>query len=324
MPHGFEQRISPGPLRRLTTRTNALALGLEHGAAELLRWWWFGEDMVAARSRLNFHARQKQAILNAIVAHKVLGAATLLALYQHVAPDALLAGNRLAEVSAAKHAHPKYCFKMATGTGKTWVLQALLIWQLLNKNAALAEGRDDARFTRLFMVVTPGLIAYERLLDAFCGKLVADTSSRDFSTSDVFKFADLFMPEEHRDAVCAFIHDNRHTFARLRYVKEDGLPAFYSPDFLVRTADAVYLAETKAQQQTAHPNVQRKRKAALAWCERINALPPEQRGGPPWHYVLLAENVVYEWQAKGERLAELLDYARLRPLANASLQTSLI
>ena len=77
------------------------------------------------------------------------------------------------------------------------------------------------------MVVTPGLIAYERLLDAFCGKLVADTSSRDFSTSDVFKFADLFMPEEHRDAVFAFIHDNRHTFARLRYVKEDGLPAFY-------------------------------------------------------------------------------------------------
>ena len=120
------------------------------------------------------------------------------------------------------------------------------------------------------------------------------------------------------------ISENRHTFARLRYVKEDGLPAFYSPDFLVRTAGAVYLAETKAQQQTAHPNVQRKLKAALAWCERINALTPEQRGGPPWHYVLLAENVVYEWQAKGARLAELLDYARLRPLANASLQTSLI
>jgi len=50
----------------------------------------------------------------------------------------------------------------------------------------------------------------------------------------------------------------------------------------------------------------------------------EQRGGAPWHYVLLAENVVYEWQAKGARLAELLDYARLRPLANASLQQQLI
>lgn len=73
-----------------------------------------------------------------------------------------------------------------------------------------------------------------------------------------------------------------------------------------------------------HPNVQRKLKAALAWCERINALTTEQRGGPPWHYVLLAEDVVYEWQAKGARLAELLDYARLRPLAGASLQKTLI
>lgn len=45
-------------------------------------------------------------------------------------------------------------------------------------------------------------------------------------------------------------------------MKDDGLPAFYSPDFLLRTADAVYLVETKAQQQTIHPNVQRRRAAA--------------------------------------------------------------
>jgi len=120
------------------------------------------------------------------------------------------------------------------------------------------------------------------------------------------------------------ISENRHTFARLRYVKEDGLPAFYSPDFLVRTADAVYLVETKAQEQTLHPNVQRKRKASLAWCERINTLSQEQRGGPPWHYVLLGEAVVYEWQGKGARLAELLNFARFRPLNEASLQQRLL
>ena len=117
---------------------------------------------------------------------------------------------------------------------------------------------------------------------------------------------------------------NRHTFARLRYVKDDGLPAFYSPDFLVRTEDAVYLVETKAKEQVFNLNVQRKLKAALAWCERINSLSTGQRGGAPWHYVLLAENVVYEWQGKGARLAELLSYARLRSLANASLQQALI
>ena len=92
----------------------------------------------------------------------------------------------------------------------------------------------------------------------------------------------------------------------------------------MRTADAVYLVETKAQQQAIHPNVQRKLKAAMAWCERINGLPADQRGGLPWHYVLLTENVVLEWQAKGARLAGLLDYARLRPLGHAALQERLI
>ncbi len=213
----------------LTAKTQQLCLGLESGAADILELvtpttaelllWWFGEDMVLARGAsatggggLNFHAGQKQAILNAIVAHEVLGHErenwTLLDLYQACAPDALLAGTRMNEVASPKHAHPKYCFKMATGTGKTWVMQALLVWQLLNKTAALAEGIDDARFTRQFMVVAPGLIVYERLLDAFCGKLVAGTSSRDFSTSDVFKFADLFVPEAHREAVFAFVRGN--------------------------------------------------------------------------------------------------------------------
>ena len=211
----------------LTTKTNQLCLGLEYGAADILElvtpttaellMWWFGEDMVLARGGLNFHVGQKQAILNAIVAHEVLGRDhdkwSLLDLYKACAPDALLTGTRLNEVAQAKHAHPKYCFKMATGTGKTWVLQALLIWQMLNKTAALAEGINDARFTRQFMVVAPGLIVYERLLDAFCGKLVVGvdggvSGSRDFATSDIAKFADLFMPDAHRDAVFAFVRGN--------------------------------------------------------------------------------------------------------------------
>ena len=224
MPHKDKQlALSTG----LTAKTNQLCLGLESGAAEILELvtpttaelllWWFGEDMVLARGGnnggLNFHAGQKQAILNAIVAHEVLGKDhehwTLLDLYKHCAPDALLTGARMNEVAQAKHAHPKYCFKMATGTGKTWVLQALMIWQLLNKTVALNEAIDDARFTRQFMVVAPGLIVYERLLDAFCGKLIeGGNGSRDFSKSDIAQFADLFMPDAHRDAVFAFVRGN--------------------------------------------------------------------------------------------------------------------
>jgi type III restriction enzyme len=206
----------------LTAKTNQLCSGLEHGEADIfeyitpttaeLLWWWFGEDRVATRaasSGLNFHAGQRQALLNTIVAHEVLGATSLQHLYEQTAPDALLTGTRLADVSAPKHAHPKYCLKMATGTGKTWVLQALLIWQLLNKNAALAAGVDDPRFTRHFMVVAPGLIVYDRLLDAFSGKLVAGgLGGRDFATSDVVRCAELFIPEAHRDAVLAFVRGN--------------------------------------------------------------------------------------------------------------------
>lgn len=41
----------------------------------------------------------------------------------------------------------------------------------------------------------------------------------------------------------------------LKYVKDDGLPAFYPPDVLVRTAGAVHPAETKGREQTTHPNL---------------------------------------------------------------------
>lgn len=113
------------------------------------------------------------------------------------------------------------------------------------------------------------------------------------------------------EAFCK-ISETRHDFVRLRYVKEDGLPAFYSPDFLVRCADVVYLVETKAQGQVSTPNVQRKLKAASAWCERIAHLPPASRDGRAWHYVLLAEHVLNDWRERRGTLAELLDFARVR------------
>ncbi len=199
----------------LTAKAQALCVGLEDGVAdiydlvapttaELLRWW-FGEDACGLRA-FNFHPGQRQAILNAIVAHEVLAASDLKCLYQQAAPDALLAGNRLAEVSQPKHGHPKYCLKMATGTGKTWVLQALLVWQLLNKSAAQAAGTDDGRFTRQFLVVAPGLIVYDRLLDAFLGK--EREGVRDFATSDVARYAELFVPERHREQVFGFVRGN--------------------------------------------------------------------------------------------------------------------
>ena len=65
---------------------------------------------------------------------------------------------------------------MATGTGKTWVLQALMVWQTLNANRA----PDNPRYTKNFLIVAPGLIVYDRLRDAFEGK--ERDGKRDFAT----------------------------------------------------------------------------------------------------------------------------------------------
>jgi type III restriction enzyme len=63
-----------------------------------------------------------------------------------------------------------------------------------------------------------------------------------------------------------------------------------------------------------HPNVKRKRRAAVSWCERVNVLDSSDRMDREWHYVLLGEGVFYEWRDKGARLQEILDYARIRPV----------
>ncbi len=125
------------------------------------------------------------------------------------------------------------------------------------------------------------------------------------------------------EAFCK-ISENPHDFARLRYVKDDGMPAFYIPDFFARTADAVYLVETKAQQQLGHPNVQRKLKAAATWCERVSALAPAMRSGRSWHYALVGESLFWDWKQKNARLAELLAFSRVRSLPTQQAQGKLV
>lgn len=193
----------------LTAKAEAECVGIEAGEAPILEQvseitaelikWWFQADFQDTRS-FNFHPGQRQAILNTIYAHEVLGITRLQDLYQAAAPDVMLASTRDSEIiRAPKNAYPKYCLKMATGTGKTWVLQALMVWQILNANRA----PESARFTKNFLVVAPGLIVYDRLLDAFMGK--ERDGKRDFAGSDLATFQDLFIPDAYRDEVFRFV-----------------------------------------------------------------------------------------------------------------------
>ncbi|PTW90832.1 type III restriction enzyme [Microbacteriaceae bacterium MWH-Ta3] len=168
--------------------------------SELLRFW-FQADYCEIREA-NFHEGQRDAILSIIYAHEVLGVTNLADLYSEVASSAMLNSEVLSEVTDARNKHPKYAAKMATGTGKTWVLNALLVWQHLN---AIANP-TDTRFTSNFLIVAPGLIVYERLLDSFQGKTV--DGARDFETSDIYSVKQLFVPENYRQALFGFIQSS--------------------------------------------------------------------------------------------------------------------
>jgi type III restriction enzyme len=93
---------------------------------------------------------------------------------------------------------------MATGTGKTWVLSALLIWQYLNSRR---EEIPTGLFTKNFLLVAPGIIVYERLLDAYLGKRRED-GTRDFEKSDFKMFELLFIPAAYKEEIFGLIQSS--------------------------------------------------------------------------------------------------------------------
>lgn len=177
--------------------------------AELLKYW-FGEAFCELRDK-NFHLGQRRAILNTIYLHEVAKEKKVIDAYSQVAQDLLQVAD-LEELASPKNAFPKYCVKMATGTGKTWVMHALIIWQALN---ALSEATPSGRFTKNFLIMAPGIIVYERLLDAFLGR-VGEQQVRDIQTSDFVLNQELLLPPQYREQMLSFIQNNVVS-------KEDGI-----------------------------------------------------------------------------------------------------
>lgn len=185
--------------------------------AELLKYW-FSDDFCSLRA-CNFHEGQRQAILNIIYLHEIVKERKVLDAYSNIIPE-LMDSVDLKQLAKPKYQFPKYAVKMATGTGKTWVMHALIIWQILN-SSSLTDGGGETqevkpRFTKNFLIVAPGLIVYDRLLDAFLGRKKRDDETRDPQTSDFVLNQEVFLPPQYRQEVFSFIQNNVVT-------KEDGI-----------------------------------------------------------------------------------------------------
>ena len=150
---------------------------------ELLEYW-FNTDI---HEEIRFHLSQKRAIESAIYCYEILNTPTPGKLFD-IFNGGDLGGEGL-EKELEKMAFPRFAIKMATGTGKTWIINALIVWQYFN-----SLKHNDGRFSPYFLIVAPGNIVYERLLDSFLGKV--KNGKRNKLSSDIEK--DLFMPESWR------------------------------------------------------------------------------------------------------------------------------
>jgi len=101
--------------------------GVTQTSHDLLSYW-FNRD---GGTQERFYFCQQRAIETVIYCHEVLCIRTLRELYERLAPKALLEHLPLKD-EVESIPFPKYSLKMATGTGKTWVLAALLVWQYFN------------------------------------------------------------------------------------------------------------------------------------------------------------------------------------------------
>lgn len=65
----------------------------------------------------------------------------------------------------------------------------------------------------------------------------------------------------------------------------------YEPDFVVETANCIYLVETKKRMDLEGVDVQSKARAALYYCQNATKF-TAQNGGKPWKYVLIPHDAV--------------------------------
>ena len=160
--------------------------GVTKTTLELFNYWFGRDDEVEEK----FHDCQRRAVETAVYCYEILKEPTLARLFERVAPEALIQHLPLKqEVNTIPF--PKYALKMATGSGKTWVLAALLVWQYFNK-----LNEEPAKYSYRFLVVTPGHEVLNRLLDSFKGKRDLKTGKRNPETSDYNR--PLFMPDGAR------------------------------------------------------------------------------------------------------------------------------
>lgn len=122
----------------------------------LLGFWLEEEHLLENGESFKFWRCQRDAIEALIYTYEVCGYDSLYKLSKGFGASITFDPTR--------DLWPKYCFKMATGSGKTFVMALAMVWQYFNRLYGTNNGR---RYTLHFCLIAPNLIVLDRLEDAF-------------------------------------------------------------------------------------------------------------------------------------------------------------
>lgn len=136
--------------------------------------FWFNEDHIENGKRFKYYFCQREAIETLIYAYEVKKARSLRDLIRYFDITKKVA------YSPHEDLFPKYCFKMATGTGKTKIMALAMVWNYFNSIFENTNG-----YVRNFLIIAPNLAVYERL-------------KTDFEDCKIFR-EDPLIPEEFQN-----------------------------------------------------------------------------------------------------------------------------
>ena len=243
--------------------------------AALLRCW-FGNEAICLRGGQGFHAQQRRAILDTVIAHEAMN--------QH----------------ALWLQRPVHRLALTEGEHQIEVLLALLVWQLLNHHDTLAAGIEDVRFTHHFIVMAPHDHTRELLRKVFFGRhRPGGRGERDFHTSDLVRLSQLLIPIARQEEVHAFVRASVCSGARFtRPAEGHGVIAIADGrlealECLARLPQAMVFDDETRPPYLAHCEEDRH---GLAWRNHVRRFasarrgfgvqvvftqPPAQEPGPP-------------------------------------------
>ena len=122
----------------------------------LMEFWFKEEHFLPNGDKFEFWRCQKEAIEHLIYIYEVCGYDSLYKLSQGFEVGV--------SFNPTQDRWAKYCFKMATGSGKTFVMALVIVWQYFNKFFSTS---NDRRYSSHYLLIAPNLIVLDRLSEAF-------------------------------------------------------------------------------------------------------------------------------------------------------------